>query len=163
LEVGLVHTYQDYLDSIHATSQPLWARVALAMLLLIMFVGGVFLIRHDLSEVGWPWVIFTIGIGLSVYTIRRYVAQRRSKCMDGSEVVGNVEDTGTTTTSSKGKAELHWTAYSKYKETSELFVLFFESGNCAFIPKRVLSQDRIVELRQVLQGHIRKGEQHDSV
>jgi hypothetical protein len=56
--------------------------------------------------------------------------------MDGSEVVWNFEDTGTTTTSSKGKAELRWTAYSKYKETSELFVLFFESGNCAFIPKR---------------------------
>jgi hypothetical protein len=49
------------------------------MLLLIMFVVGVFLIRHDLSEVGWPWVIFTIGIGLSVYTIPRYVTQRRSK------------------------------------------------------------------------------------
>lgn len=79
MEVRLVHTYQDYLDSIHATSQPLWARVALAMLLLIMFVVGVFLIRHDLSEVGWPWVIFTIGIGLSVYTIPRYVTQRRSK------------------------------------------------------------------------------------
>jgi hypothetical protein len=133
------------------------------MLLLIMFVVGVFLIRHDLSEVGWPWVIFTIGIGLSVYTVPRYLAGRRYKRMDGSEVVWSFEDTGTTTASSKGKAELRWNVYSRYKETSGLFVLFFESGNCAFIPKRVLSPDRIVELRQVLQGHIRKGEQHDSV
>lgn len=133
------------------------------MLLVITFVVGVFLIRRDLPEVGWPWVIFAIGIGLSAYTIPRYLAQRRYKRMDGSEVVWNFEDTGTTTTSSKGKAELRWTVYSKYKETSELFVLLFEAGNCAFIPKRVLSQDRIVELRQVLQGHIRKGEHHDSV
>ena len=34
------------------------------MLLLITFVVGGFLIRRELPEVGWPWVIVAIGIGL---------------------------------------------------------------------------------------------------
>jgi hypothetical protein len=128
----------------------LWVRIALAILLLITFGIGVFLIRRGLPEVGWPWVIFAIGIGLSAYTIPRFLARR----LNEGEVIWSFGDTGTTTTSSKGKAELLWAAYSKYKETPQLFVLFFQSGRCAFIPKRVLSQDRIGELRQVLQAHI---------
>jgi hypothetical protein len=124
------------------------------MLLLITFVIGVFLIRRGLPEVGWPWVIFAIGIGLSAYTIPRFLARRRHKRLKEGEVVWSFGDTGTTTISSKGKAELLWAAYSKHKETPELFVLFFQSGRCVFIPKRMLSQDRIGELRQVLQAHI---------
>ena len=83
--------------------------------------------------------------------------------MDAAEVVWNFEDAGTTTISSEGKANSAGPYIQNTKRHGSYSVLFFKSGNCAFIPKRILAEDRIVELRQILQGHIGKGEEHDSV
>lgn len=54
------------------------------------------------------------------------------------------------------QAQLKWTAFLKYRETSKLFLLYIQKSQAQFIPKRVLSEEQMTELRVLLSAHVKK-------
>jgi len=53
--------------------------------------------------------------------------------------------------------QLQWAAFQKYRETPKVFLLYIQKAQAQFIPKRVLSEEQLVELRGLLERHVKKG------
>jgi hypothetical protein len=64
------------------------------------------------------------------------------------------DDEGTVATFPTGESRLDWRAYTKYKETGSLFLLFFSPYRYTSIPKRAMSPEQIEELRGLLKARI---------
>ena len=126
------------------------------LLLALMFLVGIFLVNQDLGAIGWIWLAVSVAIGIAVYEVPRFQirrAMRRNPSLVG-EVVLVFTDEGTEFTFATGKSQLQWRAYTKYKETRHLFVLYMSSARSTFIPKRVLSPQHLEELRNLLKSRI---------
>lgn len=79
-------------------------------------------------------------------------AIRRSPYSHG-EITYVLDDQGTTVITPVSKSQVEWRAYTGYKETANLFVLF-SSDRYGLIPKRVMLPDEVGELRNLLNLHI---------
>jgi len=156
MELRYTVTNEDIRNILRASSRPLWALVLFGLLLAAMFAVGIFLIVHDLREVGWIWLAVSAMLGVVVYAlpsiqIRREL--RRRPDLRG-EIVLRLSPAGVEVTFATGKSQLQWRAYTKYKETAHLFVLHASSAGSRFIPKRVMSPQQVDELRGWLRTQI---------
>jgi YcxB-like protein len=156
MELTYKLTNEDITNMLHASSRPLWALVLFALLLAGMFAVGIYLLGHDLAEVGWFWLAISASLGIVVYAvppiqIRREL--RRRPDLQG-EIILRLSPEGIEITFATGKSQLQWRAYSKYKETAHLFVLTASSSGSRFIPKRVMSPQQLEEMRALLRAQI---------
>lgn len=71
------------------------------------------------------------------------------------EIVLTVDHDGIAAKFPMGKSQLEWRAYTKYKETDQIF-LISKGSHSSFIPKRAMSADQVRELRALLNANIRK-------
>jgi len=155
MELRYTFTEEDALNFARVSSRPIWALWLFALLLALMFLVGVFLINHDLATIGWIWLAISVGLGLAVYEVPRIQIRRgmRRPSLEG-EIVLLFTDDGTEFTFATGKSQMQWRAYTKYKETQHLFVLYLASGRSTCIPKRVMSPPQLEELRSLLKARI---------
>lgn len=149
-------TNEDITHILRVSSRPLWALVLFGLLLAAMFSVGIYLIAHDLAEVGWFWLAVSASLGIVVYAvppiqIRREL--RRRPDLQG-EIVLLLGPEGIEVTFATGKSQVQWRAYTKYKETAHLFVLTASSSGSRFIPKKVMSPQQLEELRGLLRAQI---------
>jgi YcxB-like protein len=156
MELRYKLTNEDITHILRASSRPLWALVLFAALLAGMFAVGIYLIGHDLAEVGWLWLAISASLGIVVYAvppiqIRREL--RRRPDLQG-EIALLLGPAGIEVAFATGKSQVHWRAYSKYKETAHLFVLTASSSGSRFILKRVMSPQQLEELRGLLRTQI---------
>jgi hypothetical protein len=156
MEIRGTATFEDYRDRLRATTEPQWAGFSFGVLLLRTLLFEVFLIHRDLPAVGWPWVAAAAGLGICAYRVPRLQARRHFGRSAQGEIVWILDQTGTTSTSSRGRAELRWEAYSRYKETEGVFLLSVRSGGSLAIPKRVMSSEQVVVLRTPWNAQIRE-------
>jgi YcxB-like protein len=156
MELRYKLTNEDITNILRVSSRPLWALVLFSVLLAGMFAVGIYLVGHDLAEVGWIWLAISAALGIVVYglpaiQIRREL--RRRPDLQG-EIVLLLTPAGIEVTFATGKSQLQWRAYSKYRETAHLFVLSTTSAGSRFIPKRVMSPQQLEELRGLLRTQI---------
>ncbi|MGP0019148.1 MAG: YcxB family protein [Candidatus Sulfotelmatobacter sp.] len=156
MELRYKFTNEDIKNILRVSSRPLWALVLFAFLLAGMFSVGIYLVGHDLAEVGWVWLAITALLGVAVYAvppirIRREL--RRRPDLQG-EIVLLLSPEGIESTFATGRSQLQWRAYTKYKETAHLFVLNTSSSGSRCIPKRVMSPQQLEELRGLLRAQI---------
>jgi len=156
MELRYKITNEDITNILRISSRPLWALVLFAFLLAGMFFVGIYLVGHDLAEVGWVWLAITALLGIVVYAvppirIRREL--RRIPDLQG-EIVLVLSPEGIESRFTTGRSQLQWRAYTKYKETAHMFVLNTPSSGSKFIPKRVMSPQQLEELRGLLRAQI---------
>jgi hypothetical protein len=156
MELRYKLTNQDITNILRASSRPLWALILFALLLGGMFAVGIYLVAHDLAEVGWIWLAISAALGIVVYAlppiqIRREL--RRRPDLQG-EIVLILSPAGIEVSFATGKSQLQWRAYSGYKETALLFALNTSSSGSRFIPKRMMSPQQLEELRGLLQTQV---------
>jgi len=156
MELRYILTNEDITNILRVSSRPLWALFLFAVLLAAMFAVGIYLVGHDLAEVGWIWLAISAALGVVVYAlpsiqIRREL--RRRPDLQG-EIVLRLSPEGIELTFPTGKSQLQWRAYTKYKETAHLFVLTALSSGSRFIPKRVMSPQQLEEMRGLLRTQI---------
>lgn len=158
MELRYQLTNEDITNILRASTRPLWALALFAALLAGMFAVGIYLVGHDLTEVGWIWLATSVLLGIVVYavpTIQIRRELRRRPDLQG-EIVLLLSPQGIEVTFATGKSQVQWRAYSKYKETANLFVLTAWSSGSRFIPKRVMSPQQLEELRGLLRTQILK-------
>ena len=156
MEIRYRPTEEDGLNALRASSMPQWNMFLFVLLLILLFLVGIYLIDHDLSLIGWMWLTLSALIGIAVYEVPRmkvWKALRNNPSAQG-EIIFVLNDKGTAATFPTGESRLDWRAYTKYRETETIFLLFFSPYRCMSIPKRVMSPEQIEELRSLLRTRI---------
>ena len=95
-------------------------------------------------------------IGIAVYEVPRIQVKRslRNSPSAQGEIVLSLDDEGTIATFPTGESRLNWRAYTKYKETGSMFLLFFSQYRYMSIPKRVMTPQQIEDLRALVKARI---------
>jgi hypothetical protein len=156
MEIEFRPTEEDALNALRATSMPGWGMLLFVLLLTLLALVGIYLIDHDFPVAGGIWLGLSAPVGLAVYEIPKIQVRRglrRNPSAQG-EVVYRLDDEGILVTFPTGESRLDWRAYTKYKETEAVFLLFFSPDRYSAIPKRVLSTKQIDELRGLLKSRI---------
>jgi len=156
MELRYKLTHEDSLNAFRVRSKQPWTMFLFVLLLSLMFLVGIFLVNHDLATIGWIWLALSVALGIAVYEVPRLQirrAMRGNPSLQG-DIVLRLNDEGTEFTYATGKSQLQWRAYTKYKETTDLFVLYTSSSASIAIPKRVLSPQQLDELRSLLKARI---------
>ena len=156
MEVRYELRQEDVSDALRAVRAPQWVTFLFFLLLALLFLVGIYLIDHDFSVAGWIWLALSFAIGIATYEAPRIQAVRairRIPSLQG-EIVLILNEEGTAATFPTGKSELEWRAYTKYRETANLFLLFVAPSRYTLIPKRVMSPKQINDLRMLLNARI---------
>jgi YcxB-like protein len=66
----------------------------------------------------------------------------------------SIDDSGLQARSEVAEGRRAWTAYTKYRETRNLFVLYLGSRMFEIIPKRAFSAVQLEELRNLVRQHL---------
>jgi hypothetical protein len=156
MELRYQPTDEDALNALRASVTPTWALFLFVLLLALLFLVGIYLLDHDLATVGWVWLAGSVALGIAVYEVPRRQARRamRGNPSSQGEILFVLNEEGTEVTFATGKMQLQWRAYTKYKETAHLFLLYMSSARSTFIPKRVMSPHQVEELRGLLEARI---------
>jgi hypothetical protein len=156
MEIRFRPTEEDGLNAMRASSIPRWSMFLFVLLLALLFLVGVYLIDHDLPVAGWLWLALSAVIGIAVYEVPRIQVRRSLKSSPSAqgEIVFVLDDQGTVATFPTGESRLEWRAYTKYKETGTIFLLFFSPYRYTSIPKRAMSPEQIEELRALLKARV---------
>ena len=156
MELRYKITDEDAINAFRTSSKQPWTMFLFVLLLALMFLVGIFLVNHDLSAIGWIWLAVSAAIGIATYEVPRFQirrSMRRNPSLLG-EIVLVLSDEGTEVTFPTGKSQWQWRAYTKYKETQHLFILYMSPVRSFFIPKRILSPQQLEELRSLLKLRI---------
>jgi len=156
MEIRYRPTEEDAVNALRASSRPQWNMFFFVLLLTLLFIVGVYLIDHDFPVAGWLWLALSALIGIGAYEVSRLRVRRsfRNNPSAQGEIIFVLDDKGTAATFPTGESRLDWRAYTKYKETETIFLLFFSPYRCMFIPKRVMSPEQIKGLRSLLKTRI---------
>jgi hypothetical protein len=156
MEIRFKPTEDDGLNAMRASSTPSWAMFLFVLLLALLFLVGIYLINHDLPMAGWLWLALSAVIGIAVYEVPRIQVRRslRKSPSAQGEIVIVLDGEGTVTTFPTGESRLNWRAYTKYKETGSIFLLFVSPYRYMSIPKRAMTPQEIEQLRGLLKARI---------
>ena len=126
------------------------------LLLALLFLVGIYLINQTFPVAGWLWLVMSAGIGIAVYEVPRIQVKRCLRCSPSAqgEIVLALDDECTVATFPTGESRLNWRAYTKYKETGSMFLLFFSPYRYMSIPKRAMTPKQIEELRALVKARI---------
>ena len=156
MEIRFKPTEQDGLNVMRASSMPSWSMFLFVLLLALLFLVGIYLLNHGLPVAGWLWLALSAAIGIAVYQVPRIQVRRnlRDSPSAHGEIVITLDGEGTVTTFPTGESRLNWGAYTKYKETGSMFLLFVSPNRCMSIPKRAMTPQQIEELRGLVKARI---------
>lgn len=149
-------TEEDGLNAMRATSIPSWGMFLFVLLLGLLFLVGIYLVNHNLPVAGWLWLVMSAVIGIAVYEVPRFQVKRnlRNSPSAQGEIVFALDDEGTVTTFPTGESRLNWQAYTRYKETGSMFLLFVSPHRYMSIPKRAMTTQEIEDLRALVNARI---------
>jgi hypothetical protein len=152
VEIRFTPEKDDALNVLRAVSTPQWGMFLFVLLLALLFLVGIYLIDHDFALAGYIWLTMSAAIGIATYEVPRIQARRAIRLNPSAqgEIVFTFEDEGINAIVPTGRSQLEWRAYTKFKETDHLFLLFFSPSRYSYIPKRVMSQQDIQQLRGLL-------------
>ena len=156
MEIRYTLTREDVSHASRASSSSSWSMFLFVLLLAVMFLVGIILINLEYVLAGWIWLAVSAMIGLAVYEAPLFQARRALEAnpVARGEIVCPLDDTGIAVTFLMGHGFREWRAFSKYGETTHLFLLFDSPRRiCTFLPKRVMSPQEIAELRSAQQSN----------
>jgi hypothetical protein len=94
----------------------------------------------------WPLVIRPIAIRRSFHQVPNFVLETAMVAVEQ----------GLQTGSAAGRSETPWTAYTKFRETSNLFLIYTGSGTFEVVLKRALSDSELSQFRELLMRHVHR-------
>jgi YcxB-like protein len=149
-------TEEDGLNAMRASSMPSRGMFLFVSLLALLFLVGIYLINQNFPVAGWLWLVMSVVIGIAVYEVPRFQVKRslRGSPSAQGEIVLALDDEGTVATFPTGESRLNWRAYTKYKETGSMFLLFLSPYRYMSIPKRAMTPQQIEDLRALVKARI---------
>lgn len=155
VEVQYQCTREDYLEA--------QAQQKKGLLFYLYWVIGVFFLLTGLvtvSTAGWSQAtrMFLIAAASLAWPVvlRPLQMRRHFRTLPNFVLKQSLspDEEGLHTTTSVGRSENKWSAYTSLDETPNLFLLYMGSGMFEVIPKRAFSASQLEEFRNLLTRHI---------
>jgi hypothetical protein len=101
-------------------------------------------------------ILCWLALVLTSLVIRRVWIKRdfRGHPRFSQKQVVRVDEAGLFVKSEVERSEMNWAAFERFQETQTLFLLYLGARSVQVIPKRALSADQMVELRQLLSSRL---------
>jgi hypothetical protein len=135
-----------------------WNQFLYILLLAVLFFIGTRLVQNHYPIAGVVWLLLSGLIALGMYEAPRRRARRAiaQNAFAQAEILLTVDERGISAVFPSGSSQVEWRAYTNYKETSHRFLLHSGSGRWTFVPKRVMTQEGIQQLRTLLAKYLQK-------
>jgi len=158
-------TFDDYLRAQRLHSKRTWGRrvwyivsrtliPVLGLLYVLIFV----LIFWRTTPVGWLLVALPCGMYFAFYPVvvrlRLNRCYRRTRTGDEENSVGIGEE-GIRIRAENPSNDLNWKAVQSCREDQNVFVLYLAPAKFIVFPKRVFSEEQILELQSLLARQVR--------
>jgi len=158
MEIRFTPNAEDVEDGLRSAPRSTWGQFIYILLLALLFFIGTYLVQNRYSLAGWAWLAVSCVIGIAMYEVPRRRARRAIRMNPSAqgEIVLTIDSRGIAAVFPTGNSQLEWRAYTKYRETNRMFLLFSGSERWTFVPKRVMSSEQIQELRGLLRDHVRQ-------
>ena len=94
MEIRYRPTEEDGLNALRASSMPQWNMFLFVLLLILLFLVGIYLIDHDLSLIGWMWLTLSALIGIAAYEVPRMKVKKalRNNTSAQGEIIFVLDD-----------------------------------------------------------------------
>jgi YcxB-like protein len=157
-------TLNDYQEFNQTHSKQIHLKLGIAYFVIVLLTNGLPLlsktnlsIQEILLNVILPSLLAGILIFVVFYIIHQFSIKRawNSAHLGKDETVVEVNDEELTINTPLSRSTLKWAAYTHWKETLNLF-LVYQSANCSSLfPKRAfISQEQIDEFRELLRSKL---------
>jgi hypothetical protein len=100
----------------------------------------------------FPFMFLSLFL-LFLYWLQPRLAARRTILR---AVEWNLSDSGVHLKSEVSSAEIQWPAFIKFREDKKILLMYVQKGQAQFIPKRVLGESQLDELRALVSAHVPK-------
>ena len=125
-----------------------------------IFVFGVALGIYQLATEGYPEGVLPIAV-VVFWVLLRFVYRplcfrrefRKSPNFIHAQTL-RADETGLLYTSDLGKSDVRWNAFTKFRETPNLFMLYFGGRLFQVVPKRAFSGTTLEEFRALLEHNV---------
>jgi len=160
MEIRFTPSDEDVEDGLRSVPRSTWGQFLYMLLLALLFFIGTYLVQNRHPLAGWLWLVVSCAIGIAMYEVPRRRARRAIRMNPSAqgEIVLTIDNRGIATVFPTGNSQLEWRAYTKYRETNGMFLLFSGSERWTYVPKRVMYFEQIQELRSLLREHVRHDE-----
>jgi hypothetical protein len=152
----------DWLHVLRVSPGSAWNVIQFLLTFVPLFMLGCVLNAEGFVVIAWICIASSIGVAFAAYEVPLLLQRRLFKTSTAAkgEWLLTISDEGIASTRPHIEAKYRWGAFTRYRETKVVFVLFTSPRQIGFwIPKRVMSQEQIQELRRLLE--LRTGSQHD--
>jgi hypothetical protein len=158
MEIRFTPNPEDAEDGLRSAPRSTWGQFIYGLLLALLFFIGTYLIQNRHPLAGWAWLVVSCAIGIAMYEVPRRRARRaiRHNPSAQGEIVLTIDDRGIAARFATGNSQLEWRAFTRYRETNRMFLLFSGSERWTFVPKRVMSSEQVQEFRRLLRDHVRQ-------
>ena len=153
--VEITYDEPDYLRAVKLLSRR-HSRVFNALIMLGVIVVGVMLYRANYNEMGWwvkpffaAWIIFFMILFRMVQLRNLGKVRKRTPAAQGPHT-WTLNDEGIRITGPLSDSELKWEAIIKAQETKRDFFFFTSKSLAVFLPKRVIADSQIIDLRHLI-------------
>ncbi|HEY4355540.1 MAG TPA: YcxB family protein [Acidobacteriaceae bacterium] len=111
---------------------------------------GAEILRASSGQLG-VLVLLTLFFALLAW-LQPYFAARRVVLRT---VEWDLQDEGVTIQHDVGSSSLKWGIFLRFRETKTVLLLYVQKGMANFIPKRVLDEAQLSDLRALIQRHVK--------
>jgi hypothetical protein len=112
--------------------------------------------RQGIATLAVPILLFLLWLAFSLVIRPIWIKRdfRGHPNFQREQLVG-IDEWGLRRTSEIGQSETKWLAYTTYRETQNLFVLYFGRRLMEVIPKSAFSAEQLQKFRELLLEHLR--------
>jgi len=149
----------DWLDALRATPGSFWNVIQFLLTFVPIFVLGYILGTEGFVLVAWICVASSIAIAFAGYEVPRMLLRRQFNAAPTAkgERLLTINNENMVSSLPSVEARYRWDAFTHYRETKGVFVLFVSPRQVGFwIPKRVMSREQIQELRHLCETKFSK-------
>jgi YcxB-like protein len=149
----------DWLDVLRASPGSAWNVIQFLLTFVPLFLLGCVLDAEGFVVIAWICIASSIGIAFATYEVPRHLQRRLFKTASAAkgEWLVTISAEGIASTRPHVEAKYGWGAFTRFRETKVVFVLFASPRQIGFwIPKRAMSQEQIQELRRLLETKFAK-------
>jgi hypothetical protein len=155
--------YQQQKDDVTASSWMMMrkAKITILICLFVVIATAYPNIRTALQQSSSSALVAAVlPLGMCVFVfgfMLWFLPRRAASKVVLRKVVWELSDAGVKVSSDVSEATIKWDAFVKFREGKKVFLIFPQKNFAHFIPKRILSEPEINELRTLLLTHLKKG------
>ncbi len=158
MEIHFQCNLEDYDEALRGQRSARRMPIIILVGFVLFFVGEVIAVNLGVRQgvASLVVIVFCLTLSLAIAIARPLWVKKdfHGHPNFGREQTLQIDDNGLHWTNEVGQNDTQWTAYTKYRETQNLFLFYLGNRVFQVVPKRALSDKERNELRQLLRTRL---------